>query len=258
MRKDPLTLVPALLRKSPGKYYCISTKSPTGKWTDHFFARNELGKIPNFIKKHAKSDVYMCAQGFSQKRRHKDYAGGPCVLWADLDECDPRKIDIRPTIALQSSPDRYVGFWICDEPVSENLNQRLSYHIGADNSGWDWTQVLRVPGTLNHKYEAKPEVKVLWDDGPRYETHRLEKIIPQLTTEEGQVEGGDAAEVYSDYEKHMPRWLRKEFTQPKVQQGKRSEVLWKMINQCLEIGMSKEETFTICWHSNWNKQADRS
>lgn len=252
-----MKLMLSIWRKSPGEYFCISTKSPSGTWRDTFFKRREISKAVGFIKRKKSSDVYMSTHGFSKASRNKDFAEDPCLFYADLDECNPRDLAIKPTIAIQSSPGRYVGYWITDEPVPEELNRRLTYHIGADASGWDRSQVLRVPGTRNHKYDEKPLIKVLWDDGPRYELKRLAKMIPEIENEDGQVEDGDASEIYDKYEKHMPRWLRKEFINPRVQHGKRSEVLWKMISECLEIGMSKEETFTICWHNEWNKHAER-
>jgi hypothetical protein len=251
-------LMLTIWRKSPGDYFCVSTKSAaTGKWRDHFFKRTEMNKGLEFAEAQTNSNVYMCPHGFSKARRHKDFSEDPCLLYADLDETDPRKIDIKPTIAIESSPGRFVGYWLTDEPASEELNRRMSYHVGSDKSGWDRTQVLRVPGTTNFKYKTKPKVKILWTDGPRYELSRLERMIPAEQTKKGQVAGGDATEIYQRYEKDLPRWVRREFVNPQVQQGKRSEVLWKMINECLEVGMTEDEVFTICWHSPWNKHAER-
>lgn len=247
----------SIWRRSPGKFFCISTKSAsTGKWKDNFFGRNELSRALAFAESQTSSNVYMCPHGFSKARRHKDYSLDPCLLYADLDEMDPRKVSIKPTIAIESSPGRYVGYWYTDEPASEELNRRLCYFIGSDKSGWDRTQVLRVPGTTNFKYKEKPQVKLLWSDGPRYDVAKLEKMVPVEETEKGVV-NGDATEIYKRYEKDLPRWVRREFVNPQVQQGKRSEVLWKMINECFEVGMTEEEVFTICWHSPWNKHAER-
>lgn len=199
----------------------------------------------------------MCPHGLSKPKRHKDYAVDPCILYADLDECDPKTLDIKPTIAIESSPGRYVGYWVTDEPVSESLNRRLTYHIKADVSGWDRSQVLRVPGTTNHKYKSKPKVKILWADGPRYERRRLEKLVPEVTNDKGKPTGGDAQEIYEKYEKHLSRRLRKELINPQVKQGKRSEVLWWMIQELAEAGVTKEEIFIILWDNEWNKHADR-
>lgn len=247
-----------LWRKSPGAYFCISTKSLSGMWRDHFFSRREIGKAVAFAQSKAKThNVYMSTHGFSEPKRHKDFSVDPYWLSADLDECDPRSLDIKPTIAIESSPGRYVGYWLCDAVVSEELNRRFTYYIGADPSGWDRTQVLRVPGTRNLKYKEKPWVKLLWHDGPRYQVKRLEKMVPQVEAEDGKAEGGDAADIYDAYEKDMPRWVRKELTNPRVQHGKRSEVLWKLINELLEVGMTKDEVFTILWDNEWNKHAER-
>jgi hypothetical protein len=97
-----------------------------------------------------------------------------------MDACDPRKCKWRPTIAIESSPERYVGLWECDSVVTEELNKRLTYALGADHSGHDLTQVLRLPGTFNYKYTPAPRVLLLWDDGPTYRVGRLERELPKL------------------------------------------------------------------------------
>ena len=257
-REEDMKRTLAIWRKSPGDYFCISTKSPSGMWRDNFFTRKEISKAVAFAKSKANThNVYMSTHGFSEPRRHKDFAIDPYWLYADLDERNPQTLEIKPTIAIESSPGRYVGYWLCDAAVSEELNRRLAYYIGADTSGWDRTQVLRVPGTRNLKYKEKPWVKTLWQDGPRYEVKRLEKLIPQIETEKGKTEGGDAAAIYEAYEKDIPRKVRKELTNPRVQHGKRSEVLWQLINELVEIGMAKDEIFTLLWDNEWNKHAER-
>jgi DNA repair protein RadA/Sms len=254
---DAIRMMVTIWRKSPGDYFCVSTKTKVGKWRDHFFKRAQLNKAVDFVEANLDKNLYMCPHGFTKPRRHKDFAVDPALLYADLDECDPKSIDIRPTIAIESSPGRYVAYWYADGPVTEELNRRLTYHVGSDVSGWDRTQVLRIPGTHNLKYDDKPTVRILWSDGPRYETKRLEKLVPEVKDDKGRTVDQDASDIYKRYEKILPIWARREFINPKVQQGKRSEVLWKLINACLEAGMTHEECFIICWHSPWNKHADR-
>lgn len=246
-----------LWKRQPGKWFCISTKSLTKKWEDHWFSRGQFKEVADFINENADKDIYACPHGFSDKTRRKEFAIDPCLLYADLDECDPRDIEIKPTIALESSPGRYVGYWLTDEPASEGLNRRLSYMIGADVSGWDRTQVLRVPGTRNYKYDSPPRVRILWTDGPEYEVKRLEKMIPELKAVSGEEINRSAARVYSRYEKRMPHWVRRELIRGKPVKGKRSEVLWKLQNALLEIGMSRDEAFDLLWVCPWNKFKDR-
>ena len=113
------------------------------------------GKCASTFTRIGTKNVYWCPHGFSKPRRKKQYAVLPALLWSDMDEAHPN-LQFKPTIAIESSPDRYVGIWECDATVSEGLNRRLTYHIGADKGGWDLTQVLRTPGTLNYKYDPPP------------------------------------------------------------------------------------------------------
>jgi hypothetical protein len=132
------------------------------------------------FREHHRSNVYFCPHGFSHAKRRKEFAVPPRCLFADLDEVDPEAITWVPTIAIESSPARYVGLWLTSEPTSEQLNRRLTYAIGADRGGWDFTQVLRVPGTINHKYVPSVPVRTLWACGPKYRVSQLERQVPQL------------------------------------------------------------------------------
>jgi len=93
---------------------------------------------------------------------------------------NPEAISWVPTIAIESSPGRYVGIWLTDEPASEQINRRLTYAIGADRGGWDLTQVLRVPGTISHKYVPSVTVRTLWACGPKYHVSQLERQVPNV------------------------------------------------------------------------------
>ncbi len=252
-----MLLIVSVWKRQPGSYFCVSTKSVTGKWQDTWFKRTELRNVAEFIGDNLDRNVYWCPHGFTQPERKKEFACPPRMLYADLDAADPRKLDMKPTIALESSPGRFVGFWETDDPADEALNRRLSYSIGADVSGWDLTQVLRVPNTKNFKYHSTPRVRILWNDGPTYEVDRLEKMIPQLKDVRGEEYNDQAANVFKRYEKKMPRWLRKELIHGKPVSGQRSEVLWKMQNELLEIGMSREEAFDVLWVCPWNKFKNR-
>lgn len=246
-----------LWKKQPGKFFVISTKSAAGVWKDHWFARGDFPKVKDFINENRDKDIYACPHGFTEKVRQKAQSMDPKMLYADLDGADPRKLDLKPTIAIESSPGRYVGYWLTDVECSEQLNRRLSYSIGADVSGWDRTQVLRFPGTRNYKYDDAPRVRILWSDGPTYEVHRLEKMIPELKKVTGEELNDNAARIFRRYENKLPRWARRELIHGNPQEGKRSEVLWKLQNVLLEAGMSRDEAFDLLWVCPWNKFKDR-
>lgn len=247
--------VVSYFRRNPGEYFCLSTKSASGKWKDHFFSRSQLKDIPAFIDKHnGKTNLYMCPHGLTQKKRIKSHCVPPLVVFSDLDEIDPKSLPVEPTVLIESSPGRYVGYWYTDSPVSEKLNRGFTYLIGADRSGWDFTQLLRIPDTVNLKYPSKPRTRMVVQNGPRYKTTKISRMVPRV---EGAPKTSDETELYSKYEKHIPRWLRKELIHPTVIQGKRSEVLWRMISELLEVGMTKEEVFSLLWNNPWNKHKDR-
>lgn len=241
----------------PGKFFCLSTKDGKGKWDDHFFTRSQFRDVPQFLKDHADKQIYFCPHGFSRARRIKPYAVLPKLLWSDLDESDPRTLKYKPTIAIESSPGRFVGLWFTDSEVTEELNRRMSYAVGADKSGWDLTQVLRVPGTVNYKYHSMPRVKILWTDGPEFKMADLNKRLPSLEDDTTGVDESDAAAVFKQYEKVMPHWCRREVLNGKPTAGKRSEMFWKLGQTLVECGLSTEEVFVLLKASPWNKFAGR-
>jgi AAA domain-containing protein len=248
--------IPSIWSKQSGKFFCISTRSPEGSWEDEFFTKEEFHEIRGFVKDHMGSDVYFCPHGFNRRRRRKDFAVLPRLCYADLDEVDPRNLKIKPTIVLETSPGRYAGFWLTDLPITESLNRRLTYAIGADKGGWDLSQVLRFPNTFNHKYKAKPRVTTLWDDGPTYTIKRLEKLLPPEEVVEDS--GLEAGVVYRKYEEEFPHWLRRGLISDKPEPGKRSETIWKISNTLLELGLTQEEAFVLIKASPWNKFAGRN
>lgn len=248
-----------LWREQPGKYFCISTKSSSGKWQDHFFKRSALSEVEAFIEDNEDKDIYFCPHGFTQPKRRKEYAVPPSMLWSDLDEADPRTIKVKPTVAIESSPGRFVGLWIIDEVMTEDLNQRLSYTVGGDKSGWDLTQVLRVPGTRNYKYTSTPRVRLMWSDGPEYTVKELNGRLATTRSSTPSTGGGsEASEVFRKHQKRFPMWLRRELLNGKPKAGKRSEMFWKLESTLIELGLEEEEVFVLMKASPWNKFEGRS
>jgi len=250
-------IIQRIWKEQPGKHFCISTKAANGDWTDHFFTRSKFKDIPEFVTEHSDKDIYFCPHGFIAPRRLKKNAEAPKILWADLDEADPREFDekLLPTVAFESSPGRFVGLWLMTDFISEELNQRLTYHLNADKGGWDFTQVLRFPGTKNYKYDHTPKVRILWSDGPQYSVDDIEKALPVSKVKKGNA--NEARTIYKKYEKKFSGFLRRELLRGKPRVGKRSEVFWRLVNDLLEAGVSKDEAFELLRVSPWNKFTKR-
>src|SRR5215467_3279996 len=146
-----MNLVTALWRRAPGLWGFLCTKLKGDNFTAHKFKR-PFDDVDAFIRDNFDKDMYFCPHLFDKPLRRKEHSVLPKLLWADLDEADPRKCSVKPSVAIESSPGRYVGLWYLDGEMTEDLNKRLTYYVGADHGGWDLTQVLRVPGTINYKY----------------------------------------------------------------------------------------------------------
>lgn len=128
-------------------------------------------------------EVYFCAHLLTGPQRIKDNAAPVRALWGELDGAPLPNGKLKPTVVIESSPGKYHVYWRLDDAIppeiAELLNMRIASEIGADPSGADRTQLLRVPWTLNHKYEDKLEVRVAELDGARsYSAAELDKLLP--------------------------------------------------------------------------------
>lgn len=234
------------------------------------------------LQDHLSDDLYFCPSLFNGKRRVEELADAERTLWADLDAVDPRKLaDLRPTIAWESSPDRYQGIWLLNKmrhgaSWAGKENQRLTYAIGADPSGWDTTQLLRVPGRPNHKPDYKnanggePVAgRLLWDNGPRYIWADFDDL-PEI----GSVDSGDMdlldEEFLSGIDRHSV-WAKVRLrVSPNVRQylslrhehqigdADRSDVLWEINRELADAGLTLAEIVAIVRPTVWNKYIGRN
>jgi AAA domain/RepB DNA-primase from phage plasmid len=130
-------------------------------------------------------EVYFCAHLLAEPRRIKENATAVHTLWGDLDGTGVPEGKIEPTAVVQSSPGKFHCYWRMADGIppqaAELLNKRLALKIGADPSGFDLTQLLRVPGTANYKYEGRPIVGIQDLDTSRtYSAGDLDRILPSL------------------------------------------------------------------------------
>jgi archaellum biogenesis ATPase FlaH len=117
-----------------------------------------------------KYDVYISPALFKEKRATKDSVQHISVAWLEFDG----KLGINykdipaPNVVVQSSSSTHLHCYWKIPPVgrdgAEEINRRLTYYLEADSSGWDCTQVLRPPTTINYKYQTPVEVKMVQFD----------------------------------------------------------------------------------------------
>ncbi len=129
-------------------------------------------------------EVYFCVHLLSAPKRVKANAARVHTLWGDLDGAPVPNGELSPTAVIESSPGRYHAYWRLNDSMppetAEDLNGRIAAKIGADPSGFDLSQLLRVPGTPNRKYAGAPPVSILTlDGGGSYSAAQLDEILPR-------------------------------------------------------------------------------
>lgn len=241
--------------------------------------------IIEHMRAHEGHDLYWCPSMFEGPDRKTELGMDEHALWADLDEADPRGLrgnqDFRPTVAWESSPGRYQGLWLGNPDIGSfqgassagNENQRLSYYLDADKSGWDTTQLLRIPGWPNHKPEhveengGKPPIgKLLWERGPMYEMDDF-KALPAvkgaLTADklgeiiESEIDGIDRHAVISRIKLKLNQRAR-ELISARAAAGDRSDNLWYLIRCLADAGCTVQEIVAVAKATVWNKFDGRS
>jgi hypothetical protein len=128
-------------------------------------------------------EVYQCAHLLTARRRVKASAASLTACYVDGDRAKPAASMPQPTAVVISSPGREQYWWRLSRPVEpeegEDLNRRLAYAMGADLSGWDLTQLLRVPGTRNRKYPHAPVVELAHLSEDQYDPADLAASLPR-------------------------------------------------------------------------------
>lgn len=251
-------------------YVCIAFLTRDRKFREEFFNYpNDMEKMLNSIEGNVRNhNMYFCPQLLNDKKRQKENIGSTPNAWSDLDLCDPELLLVRPTLVLESSPGRYQAFWCFDKNVdpddAENLSRRIAYaHAdqGADRSGWDLTQLLRVPYTYNYKYgtDDVPVVKIIEANRNLYRLSDFEKY-PQS---EGYVETDipmpdladleDADDLLQSKRLILNPLIWRYYGEEPI--GKWSEILWNLEMLLFEAGFTREQVYSIARASKCNKYA---
>lgn len=250
-------------------YVSISVRNPQldkkdpGYWNDLTFSwpaeRHKVATILDKAKR-TKKDVYWAPAVFTEPKRDARKVQEMRTLYADLDEIDPHSLpkSLKPTAAWESSPGRWQALWSLDTPLrpqaQQDLNKMLTYAIGADKGGWDLTQVLRTPGTQNHKYKSLPRVKMLWLNGHTLSPAQVIDDLPTVptTTDDG-VELPDPLLILRRYRQRMNARTKTLLKARYAKVGTRSERLWELECLLAEAGLKDLEIASVCQATVWNK-----
>lgn len=249
-------------------YVCIAHRN-TGPMHENFFKYpDELPEMLNHVQQfNLEYNVYFCPQLLTAKRRVKENVGICPSIWADLDGCPPDRVHVQPSIVTETSPGRYQALWILERPIdpeqAEDIARRIAYaHAGdgADRSGWDLTQLLRVPFSRNLKYEEHgfPIIKIEEANQNRYRPTDFLEVYPQaqglqyldepLPEELPEL---TAKEILEKYKRDLNPTVWSLYFE--VPQGDWSKALWALELALFESGLEREEVFIVAEASACNK-----
>jgi RecA-family ATPase len=236
----------------------------------------DRAKIIEHMKTNEDNDLYWCPMLFEYPRRQAGVAMDEKALWADLDEVDPHGLsEYQPTIAWETSPGRFQALWLVSSgdilgaSRDGDINQAMTDYIGADPSGWDITQLLRIPGWKNHKPEyrskdGKPKQgKLLWTDGRQYGADEFNDLprrdVSALTGEvlEDEISRIDRHEVWGRVRLKVSKRVR-ELVTARAAAGDRSDALWEIERDLADAGCTIPEIVVIVKATVWNKFEGRA
>jgi Protein of unknown function (DUF3987) len=267
-------------------YVCVAYKGQTDKSFDETFFEYpaQLDEMCADIDKRALTltHVYFCPQLFTDPKfrrqggksaRVKENVKTCTALWADLDTCNPQHLQVPASIVVQSSHGRWQSFWRLDKPLepqdAEAICLKIAYFHsaqGADRSGWDLTQLMRVPYTPNYKYgdlHTAPIVTVIstntalyrasdFDVYPAYEA--LKFIDDPLPLKEN-LPQEDPLDIMQRYRGSLNPQAFSLFNDTPLDGQDWSATSWKLAKLLSEAGLTQEETFTVVRLARCNKYA---
>lgn len=241
-----------------------------------FLWPRDRAKILARMEANKGNDLYWCPNLFEAPKRQLEFAMDEHCLWADLDEVNPKDIDdYPPTIAWETSPGRFQALWLISGGDIQGAswagreNQALTYHLGADQSGWDSTQLLRIPGWHNYKPEYRrkngtaPQGRLITKTGRRYLVDEFNDLPPVPTATivsdvvEGELDRIDRHEVWGRVRLKVSQRVR-ELVAAREVAGDRSDALWEIERELADAGCSVVEIVAVVRATVWNKFAGRA
>lgn len=249
-------------------YMYVVAKEPDNPdaWDQVFFEYpSQVPVAINAINTYsATHEIYMAPALYRAKNGTKESVKYSQVLWCDFDGNTPESFDMPPSLVVRSSePGHEHVYWKLDIPLTdvdaiEDYNRRLCFKYGADNSGWDATQVLRPPYTTNHKHGGLYVTILESTPGLTFNASVLDTLAPapEKTVDFGLWEKIDLPSLNDViYRNKFGPDFKNLFEKQKAEISDRSASLTNMAFICAEAGLNDKEIYVIIGHlaDRWDK-----
>lgn len=262
-------------------------------WTKMFFEWPSWKErvIKYCLVSSAKGLEVFCAPAlFNATRATKDAVKGSFVLWADFDGNAPAewpelgskvpengsqegsdpsaRIVPPPSMRIQSSMEGHEHvYWRLSEFCSnvgeiEDRNRSIAYLLRTDVSGWDCNQILRPPGTINHKRSLPVTIRNIEHDKSRgvYTLSDFQAIPRSVRLVDDSIDTENLPAIERIIAKYP--WDEQHFSlfMGSVDEGQRSHALMRIGYFCAEAGMTDTEIYAVIDNADqrWKKFVGRN
>ncbi|HVL69271.1 MAG TPA: VapE domain-containing protein [Vicinamibacterales bacterium] len=153
--------------------------------------------VESFVEAHADCNLYV---GVAPRRSANGRKLADCLplhaLFADIDfktfaggEPEARQrlaeFPLAPSAVVASGGGLYAYYFLtaplaAQSPEATSLLRRLCAAVGGDLSAAEPARILRIPGTLNFKYDPPRPVVLESLSGARYPLAQIEAVLPEL------------------------------------------------------------------------------
>ena len=155
-----------------------------------FLTRGELSSCSSFLKAH--SGWHLCFGVATRRGKRGNAVLMLPALFADIDD---KKFSLNgmpvPTIIIDSGRGVHL-YWVLERPLTvaferqkeetEAILRGIAKRLNADMASTDVTRILRIPGTLNPKYNPPRRCKILVQSRTRYPLSLFEPLkVPRKT-----------------------------------------------------------------------------
>lgn len=233
-----------------GYIYAPSLDRETEQFSQAFVKVTSLARLESYIREQSESgvEIYLSPAVWSEPKLNKETFKTSKVLWTEFDGHLP-KFDITPSVVIQSSfAEHQHVYWLMDEPIDdafvlEQANRAIAHTLGADQSAFDCTQILRPPETFNYK-RNKPVVLV----SSGLDIHNLGDFSSYKAPDrlaEDSIHLGHVPDVMDViYEYPLGVEFKNVFT-AKPDEGQRSTYLMRIAYMAAEAGCTNEEVYSL-------------
>ncbi len=185
-----------------------------------FHPIDSLQWLPGVIDKYREHDLYFGAATRERGNGKKEGIIHMPSVWADIDfKKTPQEkanrllseLPVKPSVIVESGGGYHV-YWFFKEPAGaedipmvEAVNRKLASFLEADFGVCDASHILRIPGTLNHKYNPARTVTIKDYTGARYNLDEFD-FLPEVPENQDDENRGQDPDIEKLFECSFIKW----------------------------------------------------